>query len=106
MMRGAPSPRYTLALLGDVELKGPAGVVDLAGGKLAALLSYLACTAPRPQSREKLATLLWGSHFEAQAKQNLRQALSRLRRTLAGDIVQSDGEAVWLDIEAISCDVR
>ena len=27
-------------------------------------------------------TLLWGSHFEAQARQNLRQALIRLRRAL------------------------
>ena len=36
-----------------------------------------------PQPREKLATLLWGSHFDAQARQNLRQALFRLRRCWA-----------------------
>jgi hypothetical protein len=61
MMDGEPSARFGLALLGRFELTGPDGLVDLPGGKLAGLLAYLACTAPRPQSREKLSTLLWGS---------------------------------------------
>jgi len=104
-MDGAPSPKYDLALLGGFELIGPAGVVDLPGRKLAGLLTYLACTAPRPQSREKLSALLWGSHFDAQAKQNLRQALSRLRRVLGQDALRSDGEVVWLNAAAIECDV-
>src|SRR5262245_38761557 len=102
---GASSPKYGLSLLGGFELTGRAGVVDLASGKLAALLAYLACTAPRRQSREKLSTLLWGSHFDAQAKQNLRQALARLRRMLGPDALQSDGEVVWLSATAIECDV-
>ncbi len=102
---GAPSPKYFLALLGDFELTGPAGVVDLAGGKLAGLLTYLACTAPRRQSREKLSALLWGSHFDAQAKQNLRQALARLRRALGPGALQSDGEVVWLNAASVECDV-
>ena len=86
-----------LSLLGRFELIGPDGRVDLPSKKLAGLLAYLACTAPEPQPREKLATLLWGSHFEAQARQNLRQALSRLRRTLGQDALLSDGE------EGVAC---
>ncbi len=78
-MDGASSPIFHLSLLGGFELTGPLGVVDLPSKKLAGLLAYLACTAPRPQPREKLSALLWGSHFDAQAKQNLRQALFRLR---------------------------
>jgi len=81
-MNRVPPPKYRLALLGRFELSGPDGPVDLPNKKLAGLLAYLACTAPEPQSREKLATLLWGSHFETQARQNLRQALFRLRRAL------------------------
>jgi DNA-binding SARP family transcriptional activator len=73
-MDGAPSPRFGLSLLGGFELIGPDGVVDLPSKKLAGLLAYLACTAPRPQPRERLSALFWGSHFDAQAKQNLRQA--------------------------------
>ena len=41
-------------------------------------------------------TLLWGSHFEAQARQNLRQAFTRLRRVLGEDALISNGESVSL----------
>ncbi len=75
---------------------------DRAGGTL---LAYLACTAPLPQPRQKLATLLWGSHFETQAQQNLRQALFRLRRALGPDALMSDGDEVWLAPGVIDCDV-
>jgi len=92
LMDGAPSPRFGLSLLGGFELTGPDGVVYLPSKKLAGLLAYLACTAPRPQSREKLTSLLWGSHFDDQARQNLRQALTRLRKVLGQDALESDGE--------------
>ena len=99
-MDGAPSPRFGLSLLGRFELTGPDGVVDLPSKKLAGLLAYLACTAPQPQPREKLSALLWGSHFDAQAKQNLRQALFRLRKVLGQDALESDGEVVSLNAAA------
>jgi TolB-like protein len=79
--------------------------VDLPNKKLAGLLAYLACTAPAPQPRERLSSLLWGSHFDAQAKQNLRQALFRLRKILGQDALQSDGEAVTISAAAVACDV-
>lgn len=104
-MDGAPFPRFGLSLLGRFELTGPDGVVDLPGKKLAGLLAYLACTAPQPQPREKLSTLLWGSHFDAQAKLNLRQALFRLRKVLGEDALESDGEVVSLNAAAVRCDV-
>src|SRR5712675_2884595 len=104
-MKDALLPKYSLKLLGRFELSGPGGPVELANKKLAALLAYLACSAPEPQSREKLATLLWGSHFEAQAQQNLRQALFRLRRALGPDALMSDGDDVWLAPGVIDCDV-
>src|SRR5262245_11523540 len=97
-------PKYRLALLGRFDLTGPNGPVDLPSKKLAGLLAYLACTAPVPQSREKLATLLWGSHFETQAQQNLRQALFRLRRALGSEVLISDGEEVRLAPGLIDCD--
>src|SRR5258708_9160326 len=104
-MDGAPSPKFGLSLLGGFELTGPLGVVNLPSKKLAGLLAYLACTAPKPQSREKLSALLWGSHFDAHAKQNLRQALFRLRKVLGQDALESDGEVVWLNAAAVRCDV-
>lgn len=47
--------------------------------KVPALLAYLAVTR-RAHSRESLAALLWGELADADAKNNLRQALSNLRK--------------------------
>ncbi|WP_091963123.1 BTAD domain-containing putative transcriptional regulator [Bradyrhizobium shewense] len=104
-MDSAPKPKFGLSLLGGFELTGPDGLVDLPSKKLAGLVAYLACTAPQPQPRERLAALLWGSHFDAQAKQNLRQALFRLRKVLGEDALESDGEFVSLNSAAVACDV-
>jgi TolB-like protein len=100
-----PIAKFSLSLLGRVQLAGPEGPVDLPNKKLAGLLAYLASTAPRPQQREKLSALLWGSHFDAQAKQNLRQALFRLRKVVGPDALQGDGDVVVLSASAIACDV-
>jgi class 3 adenylate cyclase len=97
-------PKFRLSLLARFGLTGPQGAVELPN-KLAGLLAYLACTAPVPQPRQKLATLLWGSHFETQAQQNLRQALFRLRRALGPDALMSDGDKVRLTPGVIDCDV-
>jgi DNA-binding SARP family transcriptional activator len=105
MMDGAPLPRFGLSLLGRFHLTGPDGPVVLPGKKLAGLLAYLACTAPQPQRRERLSALLWGSRFDAQAKQNLRQALFRLRKVLGENAIESDGEVVSLNAAAFLCDV-
>ena len=50
-------------------------------------------------------TLLWGSHFDTQARQNLRQALFRLRRVLGQDVLHSDEEEAALAPRSIDCDV-
>ncbi len=96
--------RFALTLLGRFELTGPDGPIDFPSKKLAGLLAYLACTAPEPQSREKLMTLLWGSHFEPHARQSLRQALSRLRATFGQDALITSGDMVSLRPGIIACD--
>jgi DNA-binding winged helix-turn-helix (wHTH) protein len=93
-MQDAQRPRFRLSVLARFSLSGPDGPIDLSNRKLAGLLAYLACTAPVPQSREKLVTLLWGSHFETQAQQNLRQALFRLRRALGRGALMGNGDEV------------
>jgi DNA-binding SARP family transcriptional activator/ActR/RegA family two-component response regulator len=103
-MRDRPPPGYSLSLLGKFALSGPDGPVDLSSKKLGALLAYLALTGPAPQPRHKLVSLLWGSHFDVQARQNLRQALSRLRRVLGQDAVISNGDEISLAPGVIDCD--
>ena len=89
-------------MLGRFKLTARDGVVHLPSKKLAGLLAYLACKAPQP--REKLANLLWGSHDETQARQNLRQALFRLRRILGQDAIINNDDDVWLAPGVIDCD--
>src|ERR1043166_6694036 len=98
-----PGARLQLERLGGVRLKGPQGDIDLGAGKLCGLLAYLACTAPEPQPRDQLMTLFWGSHFEPQARQNLRQALSRLRRALGSGAISGEEETGTLGKGAIAC---
>lgn len=103
-MAGSLPLSFKLSVLGRFQLTGPVGPVSLPNRKLAGLLSYLACTAPKPQGREALMNLLWGSHFEAQARQNLRQALLRLRRVLGENVLVNSGEGVVLAPDLVSTD--
>ena len=49
--------------------------------------------------------LLWGSYFERQARQNFRQALFRLRRTLGKDALVCTGDEISLAPNVVSSDV-
>ena len=80
---------WRVRFLGQFELNGPDGRIALPGSKLAAILAYLAL-ADKPVPREQMTSLLWGSHFEEQARQNFRQALARLRKSLGGRVVSDD----------------
>jgi TolB-like protein len=94
-----------LRLFGQVEVRNETGDIDLASAKLTALLAVLAAAGDKPVSRETLTDLLWGSHFDEQARQNFRQALSRLRKLLGADSLISDDQAIRLDRRHVSADI-
>ncbi|PYN14101.1 MAG: hypothetical protein DME06_05545, partial [Candidatus Rokuibacteriota bacterium] len=76
--------------------------------KAQALLAYLALPPGQPHPREKLATLLWGDMQDAQARGNLRHALSRIRKLLppsARSGLVFDGPSVALDPSIVEVDV-
>ncbi len=104
-MSDRETPSFTLRVLGRFQLSRSGVPLEIPTRKLACLLTYLACTAPLPQSREKLADLLWGAHTEDRARHNLRQALSRLRALLGRDAILSSGDTVLLARGAFDCDV-
>ena len=86
---------------------GDGGKISVAGKKPQALLAYLALNAGQPQSRDKLAALLWGERFDEQARQSLRQAISKLRKALDDDdskALVTDGDDVVLNIGAADID--
>jgi predicted ATPase/DNA-binding SARP family transcriptional activator/Tfp pilus assembly protein PilF len=75
-----------ISLLGtlQVTLDGEP-VANFATDKARALLAYLAVEADHPHRRDTLAGLLWPDQPQGKARQNLRQALSDLRRAILDD---------------------
>ena len=72
-----------LRLIGSFEARTASGKpIALPSKKAKALLAYLALHADQPQSRDKLAALLWGTKSDSAARANLRQTVSSLRKAL------------------------
>ena len=71
-------------LLGGLQItRADKPITDFISNKAPALLVYLAVTC-RAHTRDKLASLLWGEMMDADAKNNLRQALTNLRKVADG----------------------
>lgn len=101
--------RLKLALLGGFRAETDAGApVMLPSRKSQALLAYLAIPPGQAHPREKVAGLLWGEVPDAQARGNLRQALSRIRKILPEAVQPSlllGGPTVSLDPSIVDVDV-
>ena len=101
--------RLKVTVLGGFQAElEPGRALVLPTKKAQALLAYLALPAGQVHPREKLATLLWGDMQDAQARGNLRHALSRIRKALprtarSGMIL--DGPGVALDPSVVDVDV-
>ena len=101
----APAPdgggRFRLVLLGGLSLLRPDGREDPslgARGRKLVLLAYIALS-PRPMTRDRLATFLWGHRDDEHARHSLRDALSSLRQTL-GTAIPRGRDMVMLGSDA------
>jgi TolB-like protein/Tfp pilus assembly protein PilF len=96
-----------IALLGGLDIAGGDSSKAALTRKARALVAYLALQGARGQSREKLAALLWGDSSEEQARANLRQALSTIRKALNGVDARlvADADQVALAGDDIDLDV-
>ena len=101
--------RLTIRLLGGLEIiESRQGETTVLSKKAQGLVAYLALQRGRRQSREKLAALFWQNSPEKQARTNLRQALSSIRKALNSDkanYLVTDGELVSLSDHNINLDV-
>jgi len=102
--RADPEPMFDLRLLGRFSLTGPGGRIELGSKKLFGLLAFIVCSAPGVQPREKLMTLLWGSHYDKQARHSLRQALGRLRRSIGPAALVSRDDGLGVQTGLFRCD--
>ncbi|MBV7518352.1 alpha/beta fold hydrolase [Ensifer sp. ENS12] len=101
--------RSFLSLLGGFDCPSLAPGSPAATRKARAMVAYLALQAGHSQSREKLAALLWGGVAEEQARANLRQTLSALRRapqTAGREWFRIEGDRVVLNLNDADLDVR
>ncbi len=100
-----------LKTLGSLELLG-AGTSDceavLRQPKRLALLTYLACAAPRRfHRRDSLLALFWPDLDTSHARGALRRALYFLRNALGDDVVVGRGEEeIGVDDDVLWSDVR
>ncbi len=98
--------RFRLSLLGRFELTGLEGRIEFRSRKASGLLAFLACATSGQQHRERLCNLLWGSHSERQARQNLRQTLFLIRQLLGAGSVIGNGHLLSLQPHLFDCDVH
>lgn len=86
-MNGIPRPvgvpALSLRLLGEFQLlRDEMPVTGIEGARLQSLLAYLVLHHDTPQSRTRLASLLWPDSTQAQAHTNLRKQIYLLRNAL------------------------
>ncbi|UVC18245.1 alpha/beta fold hydrolase [Mesorhizobium onobrychidis] len=97
-----------LCLLGGFDFAGGAAAAPVFSRKARAMVAYLALQSGHSQSREKLAALLWGGNSEAQARMNLRQALSAIKKGMDasdGGRFLTDGDSITLNLDNLDFDV-
>lgn len=96
-------------LFGKLRLETADGKpIPISGSKTQGLIACLALNTDVHISRDRLMTLFWGDRFNDQARQSLRQAISKLRRLLEdvdGDIILADPDRVGFNPDKVRVDV-
>ena len=103
--------RLSVSLVGRLAIRFNGRLIDLRTQKANAVLSYLALTETKRESRERLVGLLWSRSDEDKARASLRQVVRELRSTFetagyGGFVterlsVHLDADKVEIDIESV-----
>jgi DNA-binding SARP family transcriptional activator/TolB-like protein len=103
--------RLSVSLVGRPSIMFGGRPVELRTQKASAVLSYLALTEAKHESRERLVGLLWSRSDEEKARASLRQVVRELRTAFegagyggfsAGRLgIHLDAEKVEVDIESV-----
>ena len=103
--------RLSVSLVGRLAIRFNGRLIDLRTQKANAVLSYLALTETKRESRERLVGLLWSRSDEEKARASLRQVVRELRSAFedagySGFVterlsVHLDAEKVDVDIESV-----
>lgn len=101
--------RLKIKLFGTLEVLNPDGDrIAIPGSKQQALLACLALSTGYPPSRDRLIGLLWGDRFADQARQSLRQGISKLRQLLVIDdqsALTANNDHIGLNLDLVTVDL-
>ena len=101
--------RLSVSLVGRLGLRLNGRPVELRTRKAGAVLSYLALSDTKQESRERLVGLLWSRSDEEKARASLRQVVRELRSLLieAGyDGFIAERLVIGLDVSRIEVDIE
>lgn len=100
---------FTITMLGGFRMTDADGnVVNLPSRKAQVLIAYLAQRSEQPISRGKLASMLWGSTSEQEARHSLRQCLLVIRKAVGevGDVLDIRQDAITFREGAATLDTK
>ncbi|MEA2861280.1 MAG: hypothetical protein QOC72_3319 [Methylobacteriaceae bacterium] len=110
-MAPEPAVRLSVSLVGRLTIRFNGRLLELRTQKAGAVLSYLALTETKHESRERLVGLLWSRSDEEKARASLRQVVRELRTAFEGAgyggfsagrlSIHLNPEKVEVDIESI-----
>lgn len=103
------APRLSVSLVGRLGIRFNGRPVELRTRKAGAVLSYLALSEAKQESRERLVGLLWSRSDEEKARASLRQVVRELRSMLeeAGyDGFVAERLMIGLDAARIEVDIE
>jgi DNA-binding SARP family transcriptional activator len=90
---------FDFRILGPLEVEGDRGPVPLGGQRQKALLAMLLIEAGRVVQTDRLVDLLWGEDAPRTATTSLQNAISRLRRELGADVLETRPPGYVLRVE-------
>src|SRR3954470_20858235 len=103
------TPRLSVSLVGRLGVRFNGRAIELRTRKAGAVLSYLALSEMKQESRERLVGLLWSRSDEEKARASLRQVVRELRSILeeAGyDGFVAERLMIGIDIAHVEVDIE
>jgi DNA-binding SARP family transcriptional activator len=103
------APRLSVSLVGRLGVRFNGRPIELRTRKAGAVLSYLALSEAKHESRERLVGLLWSRSDEEKARASLRQVVRELRSMLeeAGyDGFVAERLMIGIDVGRIEVDIE
>ena len=97
---------FDFRILGPLEVEGDRGLLALGGQRQKALLAALLLEAGRVVATERLVDLLWGDEAPRTATTSLQNSISRLRRELGADVLETRSPGYVLRIDPSRVDAR